>query len=252
MATLGDRMKAHEAVYTHTRLPREQYVVARVDGRCFSTFTRAFDKPHDEHFAVAMQETAHDLMAQFHASLAYTFSDEITLVWTPKRAPKDTENEWQEHTFGGRVLKFATVLSGFASVAFYRHLSARTTFAGTPHFDARVFSVPTPAEVANAVLWRARDCWRNAVSGLARCHFSARQLHGKHSGALIEMLAEAGVDFHAKPGVFKWGMLYTRQAFVTEEGQQRSRVVGVTHDVQADPRFVEELPQLQVSPLADG
>lgn len=55
--TLGERMKQYEQ---DNKLPADQFIVARLDGRCFSKFTSSFTKPYDECFARAMQLTPHD------------------------------------------------------------------------------------------------------------------------------------------------------------------------------------------------
>jgi len=221
---LAQRMKDYERCYDSTRLPTNEYVIARMDGCSFSAFTRHFDKPYDQVFADAMTHTAGDMLAKFHATLAYTFSDEITLVWAPKAIPKKENEEetlYREWMYGGRVLKWGTILSGFASANFNKNLKEAMNGWGfrhnpkmvdtiqreTPTFDARIFSVPNDIEVMNNLIWRARDCWRNGVHGLAMRDFSHKELHGKNSDQKIEMLNEQGRDFHAMMDEFKFGAL---------------------------------------------
>lgn len=63
------------------KLPHEDYWIVRLDGRTFSTFTRGFNKPCDWRILTPMILTTQDLVEEFHASLGYVQSDEITLVF---------------------------------------------------------------------------------------------------------------------------------------------------------------------------
>lgn len=254
---LAQRMKGYERLYDPPRLPKNEYVIARVDGCSFSTFTRHFDKPYDELFAEAMLYTTRTMMAKFQATLAYTFSDEITLVWAPimtinKGIKKNEELKFRERMYGGRVTKWATVLSGFASVNFNYFLKAAidgweerhdpqmvsNIQLETPTFDARIFSVPNGCEVINNLIWRARDCWRNAVHGLARRHFSAKQLHNKNSQQQIEMINKEGCNFHDMKDEFKYGVLFKHKqlSYRGDDGEEyvRRRLcsfsLNLTHD----------------------
>jgi tRNA(His) 5'-end guanylyltransferase len=43
---IAKKMKAYEATYA-THLNSDKWVLVRLDGHKFSTFTRSFDKPYD-------------------------------------------------------------------------------------------------------------------------------------------------------------------------------------------------------------
>lgn len=219
--TLGDRMKQYEDAYNH-KVPANQFIVVRLDGRCFSKFTAQFHKPYDECFAQAMQHTALELCEEFHPVTAYTHSDEITLVWAPKQ---NERGEYNEPLFSGRVQKLSSVLAGFASARF-NHILVQSLVGfeerhsqsmvdkvqrQMAHFDARVMVFPNKEEVLNALLWRQRDCQRNSVSSLARCHFSAKQLHGKQRDDQLAMLDSIGVQYHALVPEFRLGLLFKRR-----------------------------------------
>jgi tRNA(His) guanylyltransferase len=79
-----------------------------------------------------------------------------------------------------------------------------------PHFDARAFQLPSKVEAANAILWRALDAQKNAVSMATRAHFSAKTMHGKDQTAMREMLLAAGIDFENYPSKFKRGTFLRR------------------------------------------
>ena len=44
---LGDRMKGYENIFRN-HLPRRSYVIIRIDGKAFHTFTKGLKKPFDE------------------------------------------------------------------------------------------------------------------------------------------------------------------------------------------------------------
>ncbi|MFO0661949.1 MAG: tRNA(His) guanylyltransferase Thg1 family protein, partial [Polyangiaceae bacterium] len=76
-------MRARE-VTSNLRLDEGTWTVVRVDGRGFSRLTAThFDKPFDARFSEAMVSTARGLMEEMQGLLAYTQSDEISLVLPP-------------------------------------------------------------------------------------------------------------------------------------------------------------------------
>ncbi|KAF7374724.1 Thg1 domain-containing protein [Mycena sanguinolenta] len=208
---LGERMKRYEAV-TDQQLPDDQPAIIRVDGHGFSKFTRGFNKPFDERLHDAMVQTAADLLEQFPAaSLAYTQSDEITLVFPATAAARP---------FNGRIGKLTSLAAGYASTRFNHHLAKAADLPanklGIAHFDARAFSVPDTAEALNCLIWRAKmDCRRNSIYGFGRSFFSAKQLHGLHGDAIVaKILAEKGIDFWTEaPSWARYGTTVKRERF---------------------------------------
>lgn len=205
--TLGDRMKAHEAVETGRRLDPRMPIYARIDGRGFSKFTKGMRKPFDERMSRAMVDAATMVMERTHARVAYTQSDEISLVWeTPEEG---------DAFFGGKPHKLNSVLAGLATAAFTAALLRQedefARFADRlPHFDCRAFNLPSREEVAEAFLWRFLDARRNAVSMAARDRFPQSRLQGVSSRAALGMLSEDGVDFASLPEAFRLGTFLTR------------------------------------------
>merc|ERR1719229_170009 len=126
-------------------------LIVRLDGHCFSTFTKGFVRPFDENLHRAMVLTTADLVERFHAQTGYTQSDEITLIWDAalkeetedesselktendsenvkvvsqkKKRKKQSHPESRVHLFGGRTTKISSVLSGFCSARFNYHLT---------------------------------------------------------------------------------------------------------------------------------
>jgi len=84
----------------------------------------------------------------------------------------------------------------------------------TPYFDSRVFHVPGNEELLNNVIWRCHfDYRRNSISGLARCHFSTKQMHKLNSKALLDMLAQKGLSWDNMPDAYKFGTFIKKERF---------------------------------------
>lgn len=204
----GDRMKAYEAVETSRRLDPHLPIYARIDGRSFSRFTRGMERPFDMRMIEAMCETTAHLVHESHARIGYTQSDEISLVWLAETPESDV-------FFSGKVQKMASVLASMAAAKFARVCPPGFEHR-LPHFDCRVFQVPDRDEAANAILWRALDARKNAISMVAQSRFSPKQLHGKGQSDMLEMLASEGVDFEELPAAFKRGTFLRRENFERE------------------------------------
>ncbi len=214
--TFGERMKRYEAVETGRRLEPLLPIYARIDGRSFSRFTRGMERPFDIRMTDAMIETTKYLVQETHAKIGYTQSDEISLVWLAEEALSDV-------FFSGKTQKMVSVLASMAAAKFATVIPPE--FAQRlPHFDCRVFQLPSKEEAANAFLWRAMDARKNAISMVAQAHFSAKQLFKKDQTAMLLMLGEIGVDFDAFPVAFRQGSFIRREVvrrYLTEEELER-------------------------------
>lgn len=198
----GNRMKAYEAVETARALGVHLPVYARIDGRAFSSFTRGMARPFDMRMTTAMVETTKYLVHATHALIGYTQSDEISLVWKAEAPESDI-------LFSGKLQKMCSVLASMAAAKF---ITAIPEFAARlPHFDCRVFQLPSEDEAANVFLWRAMDARKNAVSMVAQSLFSPKQLHGKHQRDMLAMIAEAGENFDSIPVCHRRGSFVRRE-----------------------------------------
>lgn len=219
---LAARMKQYEASFDHT-LPSDSPIILRLDGHAFSKFTSHFCRPFDQRIHDAMIAASTDLLAYFaSATLAYTHSDEITLVF-----PEGVQS------FNERIQKLSSLAASYCSVRFNSHLAASlaanpepkvkdSAFGclGTAHFDARFYAVPNIEEALNCVLWRCRnDAVRNSVNAFARTMYTTKEMHGKTSRELLEMMKnEKGIEF--EQAVPRWaieGCLLKRER-VSHEG----------------------------------
>lgn len=198
----GNRMKAYEAVETARKLDPLLPIYARIDGRAFSTFTRGMERPFDPRLTSAMIETTKHLVHATHARIGYTQSDEISLVWL-------ADNPESDVFFSGKVQKMCSVLASLAAAKFASAIPP-TWLERLPHFDARVFQLPSRDEAANAFLWRAMDARKNAISMVAQSRYSHKRLHGVDQRGMLAMLEADGVDFDALPARFRRGSFVRR------------------------------------------
>lgn len=203
--TLGDRMKAYEQS-TRFVLPRRTYSVVRVDGRAFHSFLRHAEKPFDEAVMAAMDAVAEALCAEMSGSvLAYTQSDECSVLLA------DFSSHDTQPWFAGVVQKMTSIAASTATVAFNRRYGVDYNDAYAT-FDARVFTIPDPVEVANYFLWRQRDAVRNSISMAAQAHFSHKRLHGVKTDQMKDLLwSEENVNWDDYPDGFKRGRVTLRQ-----------------------------------------
>ena len=206
MDDLGDRMKAYERRETDRALLPMLPVYARIDGRSFSRFTKGMARPYDVAMTRAMIAATKTLIEQTHPRIGYTQSDEINLVWL-------ADDPKSEMFFGGKIQKMASVLAGLATAAFTRAILDGPLAAYAerlPHFDARVFQLPSKTEAANAILWREQDATKNAISMAASHYYSHKALLGKSGPEKQEMLFAKGINFNDYPPAFKRGTFLRR------------------------------------------
>lgn len=186
---LGDQMKQYEDA-TRAYLDSTGYIVVRLDGRAFHTFTRGMEKPHCTELQRALDLSAMALAKEMMGTkLAYGQSDEYSFLLTSCDTP-DTE-AW----FGGNIQKIVSI----ASSVFTSEFSRLYTTGRPAHFDARVFTLPSLTEVINYFIWRQQDCIRNSILALGQVHFSHKQMQGKKTPQVLEMLNAIGVQWENTP-----------------------------------------------------
>lgn len=192
---LGDRMKGYEKA-AETRIPNHLPMIARIDGRGFSKFTKGFDKPFDKVLSFAMDRATMSLVERTHADIGYTQSDEITLIWGPA-------DEGGQRFFDGRIQKLSSVLAGITTSEFTFALIEAAQLQNNvelrskvqvrkPHFDCRVWPVPSAEEAANTLLWRSQDARKNAVSIFTRQYVSHKAMQGLDQKGMLAAADAAG------------------------------------------------------------
>lgn len=198
---LGDRMKAHEAV-TRQLLPQRCYTLLRVDGRSFHSYLRGCERPFDLGFMADMDAVAEALCTEISgAVLAFTQSDEISVLVT------DFGSAGTQAWFGGVLAKQVSIAASLATAVLNERRPGKRAL-----FDARVFTLADPVEVANYFLWRQRDAVRNSISMAAQARFSHRHLHGVNTGRMQELLwSEHQINWNDYPDGCKRGRVTVKQ-----------------------------------------
>ena len=157
----------------------DMYLVARLDGRGFSKFTKKqnFEKPFDVNFRDLMVKTTRDLMeiSGFRIIYAYTESDEISLLFHPK-----------ENSFGRKTRKINSTLAAQASAFLSLQVGEVVTF------DCRVIPLPNIERVMDYFCWRQEDSHRNSLNGWA--YWTLRK-EGISKRKATAMLSGQGVAF---------------------------------------------------------
>jgi tRNA(His) guanylyltransferase len=204
---LGDRMKLYEMEEAGRKAMPLLPVLARLDGRGFSKFTKGLERPYSTKLHELMVAVTGILVDETNALIGYTQSDEITLVLY-------SDDIKSELYFGGRLQKLVSILASSASVHFNRLLPEYLPqkAKSTPLFDCRVWTVPTKEEAANAVLWRERDATKNSVSMAARTLFSHKELQNKSASEMQAMMLQKDVNWNNYPAWFKRGTFVRRKA----------------------------------------
>ena len=204
---LGDRMKSYESVSTSRKAFKGQPLMVRLDGKAFHTFTKGLKRPYDLALTELMQDTTAALVDRFQATVGYTQSDEITLVWYV--AP-DSDSQYP---FDGRFQKLESLCASFCSVYFNSKLPTYLPekVGQLPTFDARAFVLPTLTEAYHGILWRQNDCTKNAISMAAQSMFSHKALQEKNGSEMQEMMwSKHSVNFNDYPYYFKRGTFVRR------------------------------------------
>ncbi|KAF2073315.1 hypothetical protein CYY_005368 [Polysphondylium violaceum] len=217
---VGDRMKSYEA-NQQILIQKEQPFIIRLDGHGFSKFTAVFKKPWDIRIHNAMIETATELLKTFHPKLVYTFSDEITLCFPFIEDPEKPETQ----AYAGKVQKLISLTAGFASTVFYKSIMNQKydpeekklierLQTAIPHFDSRIFTLPSNDEIIQNLFWRSSvDCRRNSVANLGHAHFKPKQMLGVSNREVKELLLTKGIDYDKEPDWYKFGVYLKKQSY---------------------------------------
>ncbi len=198
---LDKKLRVYETAYDHNILPG-MYIVARIDGRCFTNLTKdkhKFEAPYDLKFRDMMIETVKHLMqCGFKIIYGYTQSDEISILF-----------DLNENTFERKERKLNSILAGEASAKFSLQLGDIGVF------DSRICQLPNSRLVIDYFRWRNEDAHRNALS--AHCYWSLRKegVSAEKANATFlkmsvaqknEFLFQKGINFNDLPGWQKRGI----------------------------------------------
>lgn len=243
MDPFGDRMKEYEGMYADKFLPMLP-VCARIDGKCFHTYCKNMNKPFDGVLVETMREVTQQLVEETGATIGYTQSDEITLIWY-------SDNYKTQIFFDGKVQKMNSVLASMATAFFNKAIKWNSGNFEKPEamFDCRVWQVPNLVEACNVLLWREQDAIRNSISMVAQSQFSHKQLHKKSTKDKLQMLEEMGVFWGDLPNKYKRGSYFMRQKVVRKFSDSELANLPEKHAARSNPDL--EIERTDVKELED-
>jgi len=247
--SLGNRMKAYENQTCGIKMLPLIPVIARLDGKGFSKFTKGLKRPYDERLSNLMIETTKYLVKETNANCGYTQSDEITLMWY-------SDSHESKIYFDGRLFKMISDLASMGSVFFNSKLAEYLPDKKDkmPRFDCRVWNVPNVDEAVNTFYWREKDATKNSITMAASEYYSHNFLMGKNGSEKQELLFQKGINWgedyctHFKRGTYiqrkiKTGVLSKEEQYLLSE----------KHNARKDPNFTFErkvVVELELPPLS--
>lgn len=244
---LGDRMKMYEGVESDRRFLPMLPVIARLDGKGFSKFTKGFERPYDKRMSDAMIKTTRYLVEETNANCGYCQSDEITLGFY--------SSDWKSQIwFDGRIQKMASVLAAKCSVYFNLAIENEIQCSSDkmPVFDCRVWQLPTLEEATNTFLWRELDATKNSISMAASHYYSHTELMNKCGSDKQEMLHKVGINWNDYPAFFKRGTYLQRKKFSRKLTVEELEDLPPMHHARKNPDIIVERGQvvsLDIPPL---
>jgi tRNA(His) guanylyltransferase len=222
------RMKDYEKLFTSQKAMPQLPTFCRIDGKAFHTWTSDLKRPYDERLSKLFVYTTKFLLEETGARIGYTQSDEITLCWY-------FEDYKSQLFFDGKIYKLNSMIASLTTGYFnnlvnnypskgwgvridpedikYRKPNAEggCKKRELAFFDCRAWQVPNLDEATNVFLWREQDATRNSISMAAQSVYSHKELHGKSTKEMQEMLHKKGINWNDYPTFFKKGMYLTRQ-----------------------------------------
>jgi tRNA(His) guanylyltransferase len=177
-------------------------LVVRADGRGFKKVLEGSKKPYDIDFARSMVSTVESVFLDFGPVpvLAFTFSDEISLVFLD--AP-----------FAGRVEKIDSLIAGFLSAALSLNLGRPVSM------DCRTIPL-CDAEICSYLAERQDETWRNHVfsygfymlleDGLNGTQ-AMEKLRGLSEHEIHEIVFQMGINLAKTPAWERRGVMVCRK-----------------------------------------
>ena len=205
----------------YSNLKARAPLVARADGRGFKKILESYKKPYDQNFARSIVGAISCVFEDsgLMPALAYTFSDEISLLF-------------MEAPFAGRVEKIDSLTAGLLSASLSLELGRVVSM------DCRVIPV-CDAEIVEYFRERQDEAWRNHVfsygfymlvgDGLTTTK-AMQQLRGMREQDIHELVFQRGINLAKTPAWERRGVLVYRMSgeifqnwdlplFKSDEGQ---------------------------------
>jgi tRNA(His) 5'-end guanylyltransferase len=215
------------------RLP----VNIRLDGKCFSKFTKGLKRPYDKRMSRLMVELTKALVIETNALIGYTQSDEISLVLY-------SSSDKSQIYYDGRIQKMVGDLAAFATGVFNNLLPKYIPEKVSkdplvfPRFDCRVWNTPDKTEAVNQILWREQDATKNSISMAASEVSSHKNLLGKSGSEKQEILFEKGINWSKYPNFFKRGTFVQKRIVEKKLEQNEIDNLPILHEAIRNPNLV--------------
>ena len=211
---IGDRFKNNYENRSKQFLNRRTYTMLRIDGKAFHTYTKGLDSPFDEELISDMNATTKFLCENIQgAKIGYVQSDEISILLTD--FDKLTTDAW----FDYNVQKMTSVSASYTT-GIFNQLRRERKLPKMAFFDSRAFQLPSKIEVMNYFLWRQKDCVRNSISSVAQANFSHKELNGKTTNMMQEMLfTDKGINWNDYSPREKRGSFFIKQPVVVTNNE---------------------------------
>lgn len=247
------RMKENYENRAQNFLYKKIPVIIRIDGKAFHTYTKGLDKPFDIGLIEDMNETAIYLCKNIQgAKCAYVQSDEISILVTDY--DKHETDAWFDYNIQ-KVTSIAASLatSKFNQLIIKRHFKNWCNIYNTEsinilnleatmefgiklaNFDARCFNIPKE-EIANYFLARQKDAVRNSISSVAQSLYNHKELDGKNSNELQEMIFQRGInwnDFHFGEKRGRW---IVKNTYIN--GILMYNTINLHHPLRSNPNII--------------
>lgn len=156
-----------------------------------------------------------------------------------------------QQIFGGRVQKMVSLIAGFTTMRFNKHLNdlrfnyytdemlkdlnskdKRKYFetlqekVGNAYFDCRMYGIESEDEVYNSVMWRVRDAEKNSRSMFAQTYCSHKQLQNMNGPTQVEFCKDTtGYDWEQIEDRYKYGILVKREKYMKKTNNPYPKII---------------------------
>jgi len=195
-------------IYSSIEVP-EMPLFVRLDGWAFHSLTRNLrvKKPFDKFFAKCLVKTASEFFLPFNPSLAYVFSDEISLLFL-------------KNTTFKRVEKIDSVFAGFAASIFLRQVNKRYKVERLS-FDCRCIPIQKRL-ISKYLIWRQAEAFRNHNNLYAQyvlmkegltSQAASKKLKGLKLDQIRKLLLNKNIDSYKTPAWQRRGILLYKEIY---------------------------------------
>lgn len=238
----GDRMKYYEKIEAGRKLMPLLPICARLDGKNFSKFTKNLKKPYDERLSTIMIEVTKFLVKETNATIGYTQSDEISLVWY--------SNTFVNSIFlNYKIQKMNSILTSLCTAKFndllQKNIEDKFYKNKLAFFDSRIWNVPTLEEATNVLLWRENDAIKNSISTATISYYSAKEVHKKNGIEKKKMLLDKNINWDEYPDFFKKGVFIQFKTIQKKFQKEEIVKLPLKHDAKKNKNLVFERRELK-------